>query len=489
MKVLKFKCELLSDVILNQKFATEGPNQTLDFIPGNNFLGIVAGALYGKKDTTWTIFHSGKVRFGDAHPANGDNRTLRVPASFYIPKLQQKLNDEEKEYYIHHLIPELQSDELLKKQLKQCRTGFYDFMQEKAVQVKVNTDFSIKSAYDKEKRRSADEKMFGYQCISKGLTYYFSIEIEDDALETEIVDALCGMKRIGRSRSAQYGLVEIRQKDFNEPVSIKKKNDELIIYADGRLIFLDEYGMPTCQPTINQLLGKDVEGTILWEKSQIRTFRYSPYNYKRKCFDTDRFGMEKGSVIVVSLKECDSLPNYIGAYRNEGFGKVIYNPSFLFGEEIGMAKYKPCSPQNLSQTANRENDVAVLVGTPLLDYIAKRKTENQIILDSYKKVNDWVNGNSGLFKGERFASQWGQIRNIAMKNASKEDIKIKLFGDNEINVDGYLTHGIAEDKWNEERRINRLKMFIDSLTSEEAQIVIVNLASEMAKKCTEGGKK
>ena len=109
------------------------------------------------------------------------------------------------------------------------------------------------------------------------------------------------------------------------------------------------------------------------------------------------------------------LAYYIGAYRNEGFGKVIYNPSFLFGEEIGMAKYKPCSPQNLSQTANRENDVAVLVGTPLLDYIAKRKTENQIILDSYKKVNDWVNGNSGLFKGERFASQWGQIRNIAMK--------------------------------------------------------------------------
>ena len=86
MKVLKFKCELLSDVILNQKFATEGPNQTLDFIPGNNFLGIVAGALYGKKDTTWTIFHSGKVRFGDAHPANGENRTIRIPASFMSSK-------------------------------------------------------------------------------------------------------------------------------------------------------------------------------------------------------------------------------------------------------------------------------------------------------------------------------------------------------------------------------------------------------------------
>lgn len=486
MKVLKFKCELLSDVILNQKFATEGPNQTLDFIPGNNFLGIVAGALYGKKDTTWTIFHSGKVRFGDAHPANGDNRTLRVPASFYIPKLQQKLNDEEKEYYIHHLIPELQSDELLKKQLKQCRTGFYDFMQEKAVQVKVDTDFSIKSAYDKEKRRSADEKMFGYQCISKGLTYYFSIEIEDDALETEIVDALCGMKRIGRSRSAQYGLVEIRQKDFNEPVSIKKKNDELIIYADGRLIFLDEYGMPTCQPTINQLLGKDVEGTILWEKSQIRTFRYSPYNYKRKCFDTDRFGMEKGSVIVVKLEDqmdSTSLPTYIGYYKNEGFGKVIYNPVFLQGYQDGKARYKPCSPQKQDEY----KEWCVLGGTALLNYIACRKSENEIILNSYKIVNDWVKGNWGVFKDKSFASQWGQIRSIAMKHESKETILLELFGNEKKNIDGYLTHGVAKDKWEEKRRIDRLRTFVEELKPEEVQFVMINLASEMGKKCAKGG--
>ena len=147
MKVLKFKCELLSDVILNQKFATEGPNQTLDFIPGNNFLGIVAGKLYGAADT-WTIFHSGRVRFGDAHPAHNNHRTVRIPASFYIPKLQQKDRDEKKEYYIHHLTPDLQSEELLKKQLKQCRSGFYDFMEKKSVQVKVHTDFGIKSAYD-----------------------------------------------------------------------------------------------------------------------------------------------------------------------------------------------------------------------------------------------------------------------------------------------------------------------------------------------------
>lgn len=46
MKILQYRCTLCTDVILNVKSATEGNNQTLDFIPGNNFLGIVAGELY-----------------------------------------------------------------------------------------------------------------------------------------------------------------------------------------------------------------------------------------------------------------------------------------------------------------------------------------------------------------------------------------------------------------------------------------------------------
>ncbi len=474
MKVLKFKCELLSDVILNQKFATEGPNQTLDFIPGNNFLGIVAGKLYGAADT-WTIFHSGRVRFGDAHPAHNNHRTVRIPASFYIPKLQQKDRDEKKEYYIHHLTPDLQSEELLKKQLKQCRSGFYDFMEKKSVQVKVHTDFAIKSAYDSEKRRSKDEQMYGYQSISKGLTYLFSIEIDDDSLEKTIVDALTGIQRIGRSRSAQYGLVDISETVFEEPVSGKQTN-ELVIYADGRLIILDEYGIPTCQPTAEQL-GLN-GGTILWGKSQIRTFRYSPYNYKRKCFDTDRYGLEKGSVLVIRWNgNVQSLPSYLGSYQNEGFGKVLYNPVFLEAEGTGKALYRPCSTEE-----NVKKVKPSPYKSPLLDYLIRKKVVNDIVLESYKKVNEWIVINAGLFKNKAFASQWGQIRNIAMKGDSKGEIY------NNIKV--YLSHGVAEEKWRERRRKKVLLDFIEKeLSDNNTQIIMVNLAAEMAKKCREGGKK
>lgn len=60
---IKFECKLLSDVILNQSAATDGNNSTLDFIPGNSFLGIVAShyAEYSKEDAM-TLFHSGKLQ-------------------------------------------------------------------------------------------------------------------------------------------------------------------------------------------------------------------------------------------------------------------------------------------------------------------------------------------------------------------------------------------------------------------------------------------
>ncbi|MDE6796007.1 MAG: hypothetical protein K2J63_11985, partial [Muribaculaceae bacterium] len=294
MKELKFQCTLLSDVILNTKSATSGPNQTLDFIPGSNFLGIVASELYPKytNDTineATTLFHSGKVRFGDAHPSKGNFRGLKVPAAMYYPKLSKP----SEELYINHRIPSREKNkelaqELASKQLKQCRSGFYDFSGTAnspatatiAQVIKTDTNFAVKSAYDRSTRRSKDEQLFGYQSLQKGLDMYFSVEIADNVANPEeiaekISKALVGKRRIGRSRTAQYGLVEIQKADFNEVKSqepLTTPEGKLVtVYADSRLIFLDEYGMPTFQPTAEQL---NLNGDVLWDKSQIRTFRY-----------------------------------------------------------------------------------------------------------------------------------------------------------------------------------------------------------------------
>ena len=480
MITLKFKCTLLSDVILNQKAATEGPNQTLDFIPGSCFLGIVAsGDQYDKFDKegkAWEVFHSGKVCFGDAHPSIDSVRGLRIPASMFYPKLSRVSDGE---VYIHHAVPDLESDKMKQKQLKQCRNGFYVFTKDEAKQVITETNFALKSAYDNKTRRSKDEKLFGYESLQQGLELRFEVVTENDDLANDIKESLVGKKRVGRSRTAQYGLVEIAFLDdkdndlsTNETTHVNGKKC-VTVYADGRLIFLDDYGLPTFKPSASQL-GLPENAEILWDMSQIRTFQYAPWNYKRQCFDTDRCGIEKGSVFVVDVSKCGILPelksHYLGSYNNEGFGMVIYNPEFLKADESGKVLYPIVKPEDDSKPQRIE-----LKGFPLLDYVASRLKQSDSDNEVYSIVNKWVDENQHLFQGkEKFASQWGAIRGIVM--ATKEDKRIK------DNVNAYLTHGVKSSDW-DGIRLNRLEEFLSRCNDGNIRIALINLAAEMAKKC------
>ena len=162
-KALKFKCTLESDLVLSQTSSSEGNQKTLDFIPGNNFLGIVAGKLYkdGSAESL-ELFHSGKVRFGDAHPSVDGIRGLKVPASMYYPKL----GSASKECYIHHLTNH-DNEDIKAMQLKQCREGFYSFGETTGKPIDIQKSFAIKSAYDSESRRSKDGHLYqrDWSCI------------------------------------------------------------------------------------------------------------------------------------------------------------------------------------------------------------------------------------------------------------------------------------------------------------------------------------
>jgi hypothetical protein len=477
MKSLYFRCVLLTDIVLNQKAATEGNQNSLDFIPGSNFLGIVAKELYAdlKPEESLELFHSGKVRFGDAHPEKNGKRTLRVPASMY----KSKLGKMEDGLYIHHEVSNPDEDKYKIFQPKQCRDGFYLFENEYMEEVEVKKSFAIKSAYDKEFRRSADEKMYGYESLESGSKWLFEVTLENDTWESKIKEALTGKKRVGRSRTAQYGLVEIEEvNDYKNIESNTDNSDFALVYADARLIFLDEYGIPTFQPTAESLDFKD--GEIDWNKTQIRTFQYAPWNFQRQARDTDRCGIEKGSVIYVKKKEgADRLTYpkipFVGVYQNEGFGKVIINPDFLKAEQgsNGKALYKKTGKQQ----DNEKKTVSKTSTNPLFVYLTKQKEQAKTEREILKWVNEFVEANKSNFTKENFASQWGAIRSIAMQNCKKNDIKAMLFCDKT----GYLTHGVAKDKWDERGRRDKFKKFVDKnldgLPNKDFQSAIINLAS------------
>ena len=473
MEKIQFKCELLSDVVLNDSPATEGKRRCLDFIPGSNFLGITAAQLYLiENDETWLLFHSGHVRFGDAHPSCDGKRGLKVPASFFYPK-GRKI---EEACYVHHL---LEDDEVTRAlQLKQCRSDFYTFNSEHiATKVFIGKDFTIKSAYDSDQRRAKDNQMFGYEALCKGLVMYFSVELDDDAIRYKdgIIKALCGQHHVGRSRSAQYGWVEISLCPYEEvatlsqPISIQGKS-YVAVYADSRLIFFDENGNSTFQPTAKDL-GFTDDATIDWSLSQVRTFQYAPWNYKRQAFDADRCGIEKGSVFLVKSKEKMPATSTIGFYQNEGFGHIVYNPVFLQANSDGSSSF--CFTE---QKVESEVKTPKKIDSQLIDFLQMKKAHAKNQNDIIKAVNEFVEEYKELFQRGSFASQWGSIRNLAMVYEDDETLR-KM-------IEGFVTHGVKSDDWLQRGRYEKLKEFLNCNEPKgHLQEAVINLASEMAKIC------
>lgn len=504
MKTLYFKCTLLTDVILNQSAATTTNQETLDFIPGNNFLGIAAGGLYDDGKTegrlsgqhSLRVFHSGEVRFGDAHPAciSGTDgsmeikRSLRIPASYYKPKLDNKDG-----FYIYHEVKNQDDPEYVKFQPKQCRKGFYVFENQRLIPVPVGRSFAIKSAYDRTVRRSAKEKMFGYESLQQGSVWIFDVSFDSNDFIEKVKEALIGTKRIGRSRTAQYGLVKIEiLENAKKPIYLQEKNpDYALVYADARLIFLDQYGLPTFQPEASDL--GFANGEIDWKKTQIRTFQYAPWNFKRQARDTDRCGIEKGSVFYIRKKEDnspliypDTLNQFVGYYQNEGFGKTMINPDFLNAspDKNGKTLYTLHKEERTVPEKREET-----YDDPLFRYLKRKEQELNKERMIYKQVNDFVSNerNRRIFTADSFASQWGSIRNIAFTSADREDLKEKLLG-----KDGYLMHGTAAEKWNQGGRLVRFRKFLNEVDNipefndRDIRNAIINLAAEMAK--ISGGK-
>lgn len=486
METLQFKCTLLSDVIVNQKASTEGANSTLDFIPGNNFLGIVANQLYDENDpATLALFHQGKVRYGDAHPSCGSARSLKVPAAMYYPKLEKPSD----RCFINHSIDyknEEVSKEMRRLQLKQCRSGFYDFCSKEAVLIPTDTSFSIKSAHDITKRTSLDGCMYGYQSLRKGIELFFEVEIDDETLVPQIEQSLIGEKHIGRSKTSQFGLVKIEKTSFTSPSSNKTEGEYSVVYADARLIYIDKAtGLPTLRPKADDLGIKG--GEIVWEKSQIRTFQYSPWNFKRQCFDADRTGFEKGSVFIVKGGVCTGESTYTGQFKSEGFGKVIYNPDFLLADSNGQAVFCLCKKDQEEKTDKN----ITTSDSNLVRFLINRKSTVTLEQKVYDMVNEQVDEYLRLktFNGDNFASQWGTIRSMATLSGDK--LYSRLFEEEK----GYLSHGVASKKWNKRNRIGSFSEFFKKVENEchgdvnLVRLAVINLAAEMAKQSVKENKK
>ena len=410
MKELVYKVEFLSDIVLPATSNTEGNIQQLDFIAGSNFLGMVA-SKYSEFEDSFKVFHSGAVKFGDATLLSENKRTYKMPLSFF----HEKANDDN--ILNHHLIEDFKT----LTQLKQKRKGY---ITEDLKLLYVEYNYSQKSAYDKKHRRSKEGSLFGYSAMKKGLKWEFSIKIDNSisSKDEELIKAtILNSTRLGKSKSAQYGLVKITQSKFLDLPKQIEDSEYTYLYLNSRIALVDECGNPTYD--LKYLFNDLKDENILYDKCQIKTSTFTPYNGARQTKDYERVCINRGSVIVLKDVDIKDALLYVGAYQSEGFGEILVNPSFL---GIKNFTFKNVSKEN-ADTQPTE------VTTSLAKFLQKKTQEEQEKLNILDQVDDFIYENKKLYKNIQ-ASQWGKIRSICSSGETsfKEEIR------------KYVDHGVKE---------------------------------------------
>ncbi len=426
MRELRFEITFKSAIILQASSNTQGKMSSLDFIPGSAFLGMVA-SRYSDFSDPFKIFHSGAMKFCDAAPIKEGKEFFKIPLSCFHEKL------DDSKIYNHHLLSDSEFEKFT--QLKQMRNGYIN---EENERLSLDQDFSQKSAYDKSKRRSKDSQMYGYEAFRAGMKWRFSVKFDHSVSEKDMVlakETLERSTRLGKSKSAEYGAVEIKfiGENTDEIQTFTPPEGYTFIYAKSRLALIDENGNPSYD--VKYILPNLSENNVVYSKTQIRISNFAPYNGARATKDYERACINKGSVIALknlSAEQIAALKNGVGAYLSEGFGEVLINPWFLDG---GDEKDRPIRFQAEVETQCSVEKMPIQ--SDLAKFLQQKETAKKQALEIAGEVAKFIKANKSKFD-EVSNSQWGAIRALC-----KADDK----GDVCARIKSFISNGVASKYW------------------------------------------
>lgn len=448
-QTLYLQLTLTEPLVLSQSNATEGAHQSLDYIPGATLLGAIAAKHYRnfkEQGKAYDIFHSGKVRFYNAYPLLNGQASYPVPLSLHFDKLGDKMSPIN---YLHKNYNPVEGNEpqAIKQviQGKQHRKGYVAptdnqawcfFEPEKTLQ--------MRTAINPEKGNAQESQLYGYQLLKAGTQYLAQISCDDKELAQQLENLLKNQDvlLIGRSRSAQYGKVQLKvltdkNTQTNKPIVKIGGQNHLVLWLASDMAIYSQHGQPTLAPSL-QDMGLNVTGEFVSAKSFVRTRQYAPYNGFRKSYDLERQVLTQGSILTYQLdnelSEADMqvLQQGMGAYTENGLGQVVLDDSFklLQQGDISLQKYLS---QSKTESVQKPN-------TPLINYLIDQAEQREVdakyakvidqLLEELTKLYQSARNYNGLMPGQPFGpgkTQWGAVRNYATQSKNKQTLQAKLF--------------------------------------------------------------
>lgn len=415
---------LKNDLVLTQNASTAGSHNTLDYLPKNTLLGVMANRLYPKIEhslaDTW--FQKGGLTISDGYPLVDDEIYFPVPASLHY--LKNDSPSVENTYQLNK--SKLFDPSITKKdgQPKPLRTGY---ISESGKWIHPTLDRITKTAIDADTGRAAESQLYSYQFLKAGSRYLFSIEADvDDTQAAQINHSIEGKARIGRSRRAEFGGVIIEQTDkvfpsFAESLS-HSSSAAICIWLTTDMALRDDFGQASLIPKAAHF---NLPDDFSWDASSsfLRHRLVSRYNGYRRCYDSDQLVVSAGSVLRfnsnASLSGASLSKEQLDSIKTVG----AKGARFIVGDPINY---------DFKETLISKTDKQVIKGseTPLIKLLKIRagikvgSNENSTQVEKLFKELCSALTTSRAYQGipDKVAfvlfpskSQWGSIRDMASK--------------------------------------------------------------------------
>lgn len=417
------RIDLESDLVLSATSASTGNHETLSHIPGSTLLGVAAKA-YGNipQDLTWSVFHAGGVRFGNAVPLH-DGRTY-VPRPMTLP---------------------------------------WDKADPKGVFIAVDGSrlhpqrrYRRHTAINAATGRPRESTLFGYTSLCAGQSFVSRIEISNKCLPVRpiIMRALTdGPVFLGRSRLTEYGRVRI--KPMAQLPRIPTHGE--LTGTTIRFYAVSDCAFPTGGFPDAAMLGLPDDWRLDPAKSVTGWRRYAPFNRHRGCWDAERIVLEQGSVLAFTGRPLEvnaqarlfaTLDGGVGLFVGEGLGVMLAEPRLLATE---------------AETAVRPHAVsdAPAPTDPLFEWLLQRHADSRLgtlvrqqsqkyqkeFARMYREL--WREGAlTGLAHSEAAPgrAQWGRVRAEASRPVSSAILLHRLFDTSE----GVCASGAGAAPWRRE---------------------------------------
>jgi len=388
VKKLSYKITTLSPIVLAKEVGEQNTINTEKYIPSTTVRGLFAnkfikefnlGKAAHQDENFYNLFLKNEIIFTPAYPSK-ENKTY-YPA-LYLHK--EKGKDDNVVYNILEKNPDTTKTKPLKKMICYLNDneGIYAY--------DVSTTFYFHNARDREKGHSVGEEIFYYEAVNEGEEFEGFIIGDEGYLEE--IKKIYGEKFtsfIGRSKSAQYGLVNI---EFGVPRDIEDLKDmeyEFIIAATSPIILYNESGFSDISiKALKHYLGKHfgcnidnvgvekivarteyVENFVgIWGMKNARELAYSP-----------------GSAFKIKISECNDLKEKLNNLSKYGFGEKT---------ELGFGTVKLYfSLKEEYDIEHNDNDNAKGLTSPkyskaILEKIIKQKAEEVLKFEASKQAKE-----------------------------------------------------------------------------------------------------